>query len=461
MTDEEISTRPRFFQRLLKSPTIRFVTIGILVFLMLIPLSMVESIVRERHQAYNEVLTNIGSLWGKEQVLAGPVLVVPYTETSEVIETRIDQEGMAHSVRHQVINNKRGVILPKKLSVEGVIEPEYRYRGIYKSLVYGENLTIEGIFLKAETKVQSLIQAESQGSVHWDRAFLAVGLSDPKGIDHVETLFLGGKQIDLAPGTRVPELMATGFHAPLNIKDTDDKLEFTIKMRIKGSEGFRMAPLGEISKMHLSSKWAHPSFYGDLLPKTHNIGSKGFEADWSISHLVRSYPQSWTIEQSPYSLAEFSAGVRLFEPITIYTESTRAVKYGFLFIALTFLTLVLMELVVPARPSMVQYAMIGVALSLFYLLLIAFSEHVGFNIAYIIASASVIVLITAYCLAVLNRKRLSFVVMVVLAALYSVLFMILRAEDYALLTGSILLLFAVAVTMYFTRGLNRHQDKED
>jgi len=439
---------------LTRSTALRLFLIAVLVLLLLIPLAMVRSIVAERNRAYRSVLDEIATHWGGEQVLTGPVLVVPFTEQHEVSETKIDRFGNTQTVRRQVTSDRHAVVLPWQLELRGELRPEYRRRSLYESLVYQQELRLAGAFRDVEAQVRSLSEPSRLQRIGWDKALVVVGLSDTKGIARARSLRFGDAEVALAPGTGVPKLLASGFHAPL-ASGPISATRFELELQVNGSQGFRLAPLGETTEMHLASTWAHPSFYGDLLPTAHEIEAGGFEARWSIPHLARSYPQSWVLEDGSHSLDAFSAGVRLFEPVTLYTEATRAAKHGFLFIALTFLTLVLMELVARARPSMVQYALIGAALALFYLLLIAFSEHLGFNLAYVLAAASVVVLVGLYCLAVLGRRSLALTVMAVLVALYGVLFVILRAEDHALLAGSLLLLVALATTMFFTRDLHR------
>jgi inner membrane protein len=435
--------------------TLRFILTAFAVLLMLIPLAMVQSIVAERHGAYQGVVREISSHWGREQVLTGPILIVPYSEAYDVVETQTGQGGEATKVKRRVSRDFHAVILPDHIRLVGDIEPDIRRRGIYRSLVYSQRLKLTGNFTNIANQIRDLSDSRAINRIRWDESLVVVGLSDPQGIAAVAPLRFGTNEYVLEPGTRTPRLLRTGFHAPVHVDPVTDA-DFNLEMRIKGSEGFRLAPIGRQSDMTLSSKWSHPSFYGAILPTTREITDAGFEAEWSIPHLVRSYPQYWILEQddSP-AISSLSVGVRLFEPITLYTEATRAVKYGFLFIALTFLSLMLIELAVHVRPSMVQYVMIGLALAVFYLLLIALAEHIGFNKAYAIAAVSVIAMNTLYCLSLLGRKLLALIVTLVLTALYAVLFVILRAEDFALLAGSILLLIAVAVTMYFTRNLHR------
>ena len=443
-------------ERFTKSTTFRMMLVGILILLMLIPLSMVRSIVDERAEAYSTVLSDISAHWGGEQVLTGPILLVPCTQSTVVVDQRTDDKGNVTSVQREVIEEFRAVLLPKKIHLEGALKPEYRFRGIYQSLVYAEHLTLTGRFEGTERTVKSLAKEGWTLRIHWDKAYVVVGLSDTKGITRISPFRFGDQTVDFAPGTRLPNIIASGFHAPLTGESPDENAAFSLEMDLKGSTGFRMSPVGELSEMHLTSTWAHPSFYGEILPSKRTVTAQGFDATWSIPHLVRAYPQYWLDTGEPQSLlTSFSLGVRLFEPITIYTEATRAVKYGILFIALTFLTLALLEIITKSRPSMVQYVLIGTAVTLFYVLLIALAEHIGFNAAYFVAAATVVILNTGYCFFVLSRKLLALVVTAVLSALYSVLFMALRAEDYALLTGSILLAAATAVTMFFTRNLHK------
>ncbi len=446
-------------RRFTQSLTFRMIIVCVLILLMLIPLALVSSIVDERSASYQEVLSDISSHWGKEQILTGPILVMPYTDVYRYVETSTDDKGRVVEVQKERTQDGRAILLPKKIFVEGTINPEYRFRGLYQSLVYSESLTLTGSFSAIESTVKSLGTEGWELQLHWDKAFVIIGLSDTKGISKISAFQFNDKKVDFSPGTRISALISTGFHTSLAGVTPSENANFSMKMEIKGSGGFLMAPVGELSEMHLTSPWAHPSFYGEILPSARTVTDKGFDASWSIPHLVRSYPQYWVDgRDAPSALTSFSVGVSLFEPLTLYTECTRAAKYGILFVALTFLALALLEIITKSRPSMVQYAMIGAALTLFYVLLIALSEHIGFNKAYGIATATVIGLNTFYCLFVLSRKALAFIITAVLSALYAVLFMTLRAEDYALLAGSVLLAVAVAVTMFFTRNIHRTTD---
>jgi inner membrane protein len=233
----------------------------------------------------------------------------------------------------------------------------------------------------------------------------------------------------------------------------DDGFDFALPLGIRGSGSLRFLPLGATTRAALRSDWPHPSFVGGVLPANREIDTDGFSADWTIPLLNRSFPQDWS-EGAPITIDEIEAGVRLFEPVGLYDRVTRAVKYGLLFIVLTFLTLGLIEYVTEARLSLVQFLLIGIALALFFLVLIALAEHIGFGLAYLMASAIIITINTLYSAAILRRRGLALAVGGVLVSIYGVLYLILQAEDYALLGGTLLLLAALTITMYFTRRVH-------
>ncbi|MEN8164029.1 MAG: cell envelope integrity protein CreD [Acidobacteriota bacterium] len=288
--------------------------------------------------------------------------------------------------------------------------------------------------------------------IRWSEAVVGFGLSDPRGIVEVEGFEINGQTVQVRPGTTLGDVFPRGFHAGVG-DITGDSLDIRLPVSLRGSGSLRFLPLGATTRASIRSDWPHPSFIGDVLPSTREITDGGFSAQWTIPLLNRSYPQAW-LDCMTVDINEIEAGVRLFEPVALYDLVTRAVKYGLLFITLTFLTLGLIEFVVGTRLSLVQYLLIGVALAMFFLILIALAEHIGFAIAYILASAAVVVINTLYCAAILPRRSLAAAVGVVLTAIYGILFTILKAEDFALLGGTLLLVVALSVTMYFTRRMH-------
>jgi len=288
--------------------------------------------------------------------------------------------------------------------------------------------------------------------IEWSKAVVGFGVSDPRGLVEVDGFDFNGHGAQPKPGTNLGEFLPAGFHVWVG-DAISDTLEFTLPMVVRGSGSIQFLPVGETTSVSIRSEWPHPSFIGEVLPTHREISDGGFSAEWTIPLLNRSYPQVWRAGSS-VAINEIEAGVRLFEPVALYDLVTRAVKYGLLFIALTFLTLGLIEYVMDVRLSLVQFLLIGVALAMFFLILVALAEHMGFSTAYVLASSTVVVINTLYCAAILPRRAISVLVGGVLTAIYGILYTILKAEDFALLGGTLLLVVALTVTMYFTRRIH-------
>ncbi len=437
---------------------VRLIVVAMLALILLIPLEMVESVVRERYSTYQTVVADIAGAWSSDQQIAGPILIVPFTEKIEVRDEYITSEGEKKVSTRWETRQKRAVILPDVLSYEGSLTPEMRQRGIYEVQVYTADLVVSGAFRNLPEVVASLRTEDRLDAIEWSKAVVSFGLSDPRGIVEVDGFDFNGNPAQPRPGTTLDTLVPRGFHMSVGEFLTDD-LEFRLPLVIRGSGSLRFLPLGETTRGSLRSDWPHPSFIGDVLPASRVINDRGFSAEWTIPLLNRSYPQAW-VAGDEVCIDEIEAGVRLFEPVALYDLVTRAVKYGLLFIALTFLTLGLIESVFDVKLSLVQFLLIGVALAIFFLILVALAEHIGFTAAYILASSIVVVINTLYCAAILPRRSTSILVGGVLTAIYGILYTILKAEDFALLGGTALLVVALTVTMYFTRRIHEPKTVE-
>lgn len=430
----------------------RMMVVALVALVLLIPLEMVESVVRERYHTYQTVVADIAGAWSSDQLVAGPILVVPFNEKIEVRDEYITPQGEKKITQRWETCRRRAVILPDVLNYDGELIPEMRRRGIYEVQVYTANLVVSGVFRNTPEVVASLSSVDRLEEIEWSEAVVAFGLSDPRGIVEVDGFDFNGQPAQPRPGTTLDAIVARGFHMEVG-ETVEDDLEFNLPLVMRGSGSLRFLPLGETTTGSLGSDWPHPSFIGDVLPADRVINDDGFTAEWTIPLLNRSYPQAW-VAGTAVDVHEIEAGVRLFEPVALYDLVTRAVKYGLLFIALTFLTLGLIESVFDIKLSLVQYLLIGVALAIFFLILVALAEHIGFTTAYIVASSIVVVINTLYCAAILPRRSISILVGGVLTAIYGILYTILKAEDFALLGGTALLVVALMVTMYFTRTIH-------
>lgn len=431
----------------------RMVAVGVLALVLLIPLGMVESVVAERHRTYRAVVDDIAGSWSGDQVLAGPMLVVPFSEKIEVTDEYVAPSGEKRSSTRWESRRRRAVILPDVLAIDGVIVPELRRRGIYQVRVFTAELELEAVFQNLEQTIGELCADDRLEAIDWSGAVMAFGLSDPRGVVSVDGIAVDGAGGRARPGTTLTSIVDRGFHVPVAAAGPGS-VEIHIPAVIRGSDSLRFLPVGATTRATLRSDWPHPSFVGDVLPTEREITADGFAGSWIIPLLNRSYPQAWVAGEA-VDLGEISAGVRLFEPVALYDLVTRATKYGLLFIVLTFLTLGLIEVTTGVKLSIVQLLLIGTALALFFLILIALAEHIGFALAYVLASAAVVSINTVYCAALLTRRPVALVVGGVLTAVYAVLYTILEAEDFALLAGTALLTVALIVTMYFTRRIHR------
>lgn len=437
----------------------RFILIAVLIGFMMIPLGLVSDIVRERSNLYQGVLTEIAGTWGQQQNLQGPALFVPYTEKFITEEVKTDKDGYERKVNKTIYKQRTAIVLPDDLNISVRLNGETRKRSLYESLVYTADLNVTGDFLKPD--IHSL--SNNIDEIHWKRSWLALGISDTQAINKVSGLnWNDQKTVDFEPGTKVVNTIASGFHAPLDLSllsstDNDPKVKypFQLNLNINGSQGFYFTPFGKTTNVEIVSDWPHPSFQGSVLPNKHEVDSDGFEATWSVPNLARDYPQLWTLEKQKFNINEFKAGVNLFESVSLYSQITRAIKYGLLFFTLTYITFLIFEMGIGRRLHIVQYGVIGLALSMFYLTLLSMAEHAGFFNAYIAAAGIIIIMISMYAYAAIRSLKRTIVVSLLLAGLYTLLYSLLKLEDYALLAGTVLLLVILAVLMVLTRNIGR------
>lgn len=449
--DKLMSTTPTLKNNL----SLRFIIIGFIAFVMLIPLGQINSVVNERSNLHNKVLSNIASQWGNPQTITGPVLVVPIIERYTAQERVKDAKGNERLVPKVIYDHHHVVILPKKLDKNITLDEHYRYRSIYKSLVYTSQIHIKGKFIIPDFSKL----ADNLYKVRYDKAYLLMGLSDTKAIEHISSLSFGQNTYSFEPGTKFSlQGIKGGFHAPLELNSTNLDYPFDFNVKTNGSSYLRFSAFGENTSIKVQSSWKHPSFQGDVLPKERNITQKGFTATWKIPSLARNFPQAWIPEHTQYRVNTLLTGVDLYEPVALYTLIQRSIKYGVLFILLTFLTFLVFEITQKSKLHYVQYILIGFSLGLFFLVLLSLSEHLAFLEAYLSASTITILSISLYTWFSNRSTKQSLTLFVLLSALYSILYSLLQLEDYALLMGTGLLLVILFVLMWITRNIKVSED---
>jgi inner membrane protein len=431
-----------------ESMILKIAILGFLVVVLLVPLAMIAGIVNERQARARQVVDEIGAGWGKTQVIGPLALSVPYQEPSSDNNSRT------------VMVDRTARFLPEAVQIEARVLPDVRHRSLYDVVIYTAHVTITGHFKRPDL---SLVRIDP-ASVLWDDVKLTLPMSDRKGINPGATLQWREAAGELAPSVPVYGAAAfgSGLEAPargLKEVDAEMKLPFIITLDLKGTESFQMQPAGKTTIAHLTSPWRDPSFVGNFLPDTHEVGAQGFDATWRLTSLSRAYPQAWRdkdIAEDKLNLnlmlSEFGAG--FIRPVDSYQQTERSVKYGALFILLTFTTFVVVELLQPVRVHPVQYLMVGAALCLFYLLLLSLSEHVRFMVAYACGAAATIGVITMYTVHALGGVRQALITGAGLSGLYAFLYVLLQLEDYALLTGSVALFVILAFLMFVTRRID-------
>jgi len=412
--------------------------IGVLAVMLLIPTFFVENLIKEREARQKEAFVEVSSKWADRQNITGPVLVIPYTRSAT------DNSGKSIAVK------SLAYFLPEKLNVESEIRPEKRHRGIYEIMLYSSSIKLSGNF--STLPLQKLNLAEND--LTWNEAYICLGVTDVKGLKDELQISWNDSTLSLSPSSINNGVFKEGFVSPVIITQEQAKkgFSFSSQINLNGSEQLSFTPVGKQTVVKLQSNWPDPSFTGGQLPDVSDISHTGFVASWkSLSH-TRSFPQSW--KDDSYNLSSASFGVDLFIPVNGYQKTMRSVKYAILCILLTFTAFFLVETNNKKSVHPVQYALIGFALVLFYTLLLSFSEYIGFNAAYAVATVATVGLITWFVRGILQSTRLSLLLSVVLILLYSYVFTILQLQDYALLLGSVGLFLTLAIVMYYSRKIN-------
>lgn len=466
------------------SVTVKLLSIGFLLLLLLIPSTMVQSLITERAENRDEATREISGKWGGPQLVLGPVLAIPYTATGK------DEQGRPQQTTEYLC------FLPDSLTTTGQLQPERRHRGIYEAVVYRSQLRVRGVFQTASLADLDLNPAD----IHWSEAFVALGISDLKGIRNSLRLTWDGQPRGFEPGVPSAQLLPFGSAPSVSSQEStvrreqqryskyqaDDAVSadgeeggseglsapvpvpnaaalaarhtFSFDLDLNGSTGLLLAPLGRQTTAHLSAPWPDPSFIGAFLPAQRQVTSQQFAADWRVLHLNRNYPQRWRTAAFRPSVNGSTFGVRLLVPVNEYQKTMRAAKYALLPLTLTFLIFFFVEVLNRRRIHPFQYILVGLALVIFYVLLLALSEHMPFNAAYALAGAAIVGLVTAYAAAVFRQRRLVLITAAVLLLIYGFVFVVIQLQDYALLIGSLGLLLVLGIVMFLSRRIRWYDE---
>jgi inner membrane protein len=422
--------------KLKHSAVVRMIIVGGLSLALLIPTFFIESLVFERQSRRQQAVAEVSGSWGGQQTLTGPILTVPY------VIAKVGEKGkISYSSHHMHL-------LPSTLTMRGSVAPEMRYRGMYQVALYNTRYHIEGEFRLADLLALDV----PADDIRWNEAFVEYGITDLRGIRDTITLAWDGAPYRSSPGLKCESIVTSGITFTPPVAPGRQTYRFSLDLNLNGNSELSFIPIGEVTTVSLQSTWGSPSYVGSFLPARRSVEKSGSTAEWKVLNLNRNFPQAW--KESRYNVRDAAFGVRLFMPVDEYQKTDRSIKYALLFIALTFVAFFLSEIIARTILHPIQYALIGLGLIIFYLLLLSISEQTSFNTAYIISSAAVITLVALYTRWVTHSGRVPAVIAGVLVVLYSFLFVTLQLEDYALLIGGIGMFLILTVVMYLTRKVD-------
>lgn len=437
---------------------VRLFSLGFIILILLIPTSMIRDLVKEREGLRSQAEDEVSSKWGGAQTLGGPVLAIPYWHSY------LNSDGK------RITERRTAFVLPDEIVVSGAVKPEERHRGIYVVALYNTQLAWKGKF----PALNAVALGIAPEDLLLGEAYVMFGLTDLRGIRDRLVLTVDGQKKEFQPGVPSDELFASGVSVPVQPKWASG-FDFTFDLNVNGARELSFLPFGKETRVSLTSPWSHPGFEGDFLPSERSIDSKGFTATWKVFHLNRNYPQTWTGDahktqfkfgsRSMRDDSESGAvssdnrgsgrfGVRFLLPVDEYKKTDRAAKYSALFILLTFLAYFFIEVIQKKRAHPVQYFLVGAALCLFYLLLLSVSEHLTFNIAYLLASVVILTMVASYTRAIFQSTKASLSITGILVIFYGFFYSLLQIQDYALLLGSLGLLVILGIIMALTRKID-------
>lgn len=452
-----------------RSPGIKLLLTGLVAAVLIVPLMMVYALVWDRQNQAQTAQSAIVEGWGGPQVIAGPVIAIPYRTTEQQSSV---EDG--RSVTRTVTLDKTLYLSPDSNRVTTSISPEEKQKSIYRTVLFAAEIKGEARFALPRDLARFGIPADQ---LQWDKAQLRIGVSDARGLTDGGRLTVAGEELDLRPGSGPAATGGQGFFAFLPW-DGSGELAVSYAYGLRGSRSLSLVPRGGVTDWKVTSSWPSPSFHGSFLPTRPEVSADGFTAEYRIDKLALGQPPVSTSDYGPppvdYSRDSYSSepmivaeaagdasagssraiSVDLVEPVNLYSKVDRAVKYGFLFIGFTFLAFLLFDIVGGARVAAAEYLLTGAGLVLFFVLLLAFAEVIGFALAYLVASGAIIGLLSAYSAAVLDSWKRARFMGALLVGLYALLYVLLNLEGLSLLIGSVLLFVALAGVMYATRRID-------
>ena len=454
MENTNAQPQNKFGNWLKTSITARMLMVGSLIIILLIPLSYINTLINERALRQNEVVNEINEKWGNNVLVYGPILKLPYKTYSET--TTFNQKTKTYLNETQTIINY-AYIFPENLKSDVNVKSKKLKRNNYESAVFSTTMNFSGFFIPTDLTSKDIKKED----IVWEKATVIIQTSNLKGIKSEMLLKLNNSTYNFETNFNDDSQNNNGYLDVLESEFIDataitnnENANFSVSIAFNGSQQIELIPIGKTTAMHMTSNWADPSFMGNYLPndETKTITKNGFKADWKVLHINRPFSQQH-LNKIPI-LSQFAFGTKFMVMVDEYQKSERSAKYGFLVIALTFLIFFLIQTLSKINIHPFQYLMIGLALTMFYTLLVSISEHSNFLKAYLIAGISVILLITIYSKSILKNLKFPVFIGLSLTALYTFIYVIIQLENYALLVGSIGLFLILATVMFVSRKID-------
>ena len=445
-SENQIPEERTFFQ----TTTAKMLMVGFLTLVLLIPLIFVQDLIQERSQRKTVMVDEVTNLWGKDILFYGPVLRVPYT-SYEAYNVTNPKNGVTTIERKAVTNY--AYFFPNDLkNTTNIKKNESLKRGIFNHVVFTAEMTFKGNF----SNPNFLKLGIAEENIQWDKAAVIVKTTNLKSIKSELKIQLNNDKLSFEPQNNDKSdysVLATNNFDYKTLVNKD-KINFNFGINYNGSNSVKFIPVGKITTVSVDSDWQSPSFEGSFAASdtTKSINNKGFHADWKVLDINRTFSQQYA--NALPDLDDYLFGVKLIQTVEEYQQNERASKYGFLVIGLTFLIFFLIQSISKVNIHIFQYSMIGLALIMFYTLLISITEHSTFSFAYTIAGMSVVAMITLYSISILKNRKFPMFIGIALSVLYSFIYVIIQMEDYALLVGSIGLFLILGAVMYFSRKID-------
>ncbi|MFA7444415.1 MAG: cell envelope integrity protein CreD [Flavobacteriaceae bacterium] len=434
-----------FFQ----SATARLIMVGLLTLILLIPLAIVNDLIHERAKRQKEVVSEITSKWGQEVFVYGPILKVPYTTYSE---NKIYNEQTKTMVTESQAIKNFAYFFPEQLTNQTEVTTQTKYRSNYEAVLFTAQMDFSGHYAKPDFSLKNIPDED----IEWNKATIVIQTSNLSSIKDVVSITLGKENYTFEPvynrsDSDLNSLVSSLETSFIDFSEYFESGNFSFSINYQGSSKISIVPIGKTTEASMKSNWNAPKFDGNFLP-SHDITDSGFSADWKVLHINRPFAQQ-SFGFLP-NISEYSFDVDFIIPVDQYAQNDRASKYGFLIIGLTFLIFFLIQNISKIKIHIFQYTMIGLALIMFYTLLISITEHSSFLKAYLIAGISVVLLISLYSVSILKNKKFPMLIGLSLSALYGFIFVIIQLENYALLVGSIGLFLILATVMFISRKID-------